>query len=248
MDDQRIGTMLRAIRVRKRWRQIDLAKRARVSPSLVGRIERGGASGISIGRLRRVASALGARIDTYVRWEGADLPRLLDARHSAMHEAVAGLLSSLDGWQFEPEVSFSVYGERGVIDVLAWHPGRRMLLVVELKTEVVEVGQLLGKMDQRRRLAADFARRTFGWDATAVSTWVVIADGRTNRRTVAAHRAVLRSKFPSDGRSMRRWLKDPRVRIDALSFLPKRHSAALGRDMAPVKRVVPRGSRTRTTG
>jgi transcriptional regulator with XRE-family HTH domain len=125
MDDQRIGTMLRAIRVRKGWRQTDLAKRARVSPSLVRRVERGGASSVSLGRLRRLATALGARLDADVRWEGPDLPRMLDSRHSAMHEAVASLLSSLDGWTFEPEVSFSVYGERGVIDILAWHPGRR---------------------------------------------------------------------------------------------------------------------------
>jgi hypothetical protein len=34
-----------------------------------------------------------------------------------------------------------------------------MLLVIELKTEVVEVGMLLGKMDQRRRLASNVARQ-----------------------------------------------------------------------------------------
>jgi hypothetical protein len=180
----------------------------------------------------------------YVRWDGADLPRLLDARHSAMHEAVAGLLSSLDGWSFEPEVSFSVYGERGVIDILAWHPVRRMLLVIELKTEIVELGTLLSKMDQRRRLAADVARRSFDWDPIATSTWVIIAEGRTNRRAVAAHRVALRKKFPVDGRSMRRWLRDPQERVDALGFLPKRHLAIAGREMPPTKRVVPVRART----
>ena len=238
--------MLRAIRVRKRWRQIDVARRARVSPSVVGRVERGGASAVSLGRLRRIGTALGARVDAIVRWQGGDLPRLLDARHSAMHEAVIGLFASLDGWIIEPEVSFSVYGERGVIDILAWHPTRRMLLVIELKTEVVEIGLLLGKMDQRRRLAADVARRSYGWDPVAVSTWVVIGEGRTNRRKVAAYRELLRSKFPVDGRSVRRWLKDPRERIDALSFLPKRYLATPGREIGPVKRVVPGRPRTRT--
>ena len=246
MDDQRIGTMLRAIRIKKRWRQTDVAAKARVSPAVVGRVERGGASTVALGRLRRIAAAVGARFDSFVRWDGADLPRLMDARHSAMHEAVAGLLSSLDGWTFEPEVSFSIYGERGVIDVLAWHPGRRMLLVIELKTEVVEIGMLLGKMDQRRRLAADVARRSFGWDPIAVSTWVVIADGRTNRRAVSAHRLVLRTKFPVDGRSMRRWLRDPRQRVDALGFLPNRHLLTARREMAPTKRVVPVRARTRS--
>jgi transcriptional regulator with XRE-family HTH domain len=243
MDDQRIGAVLRAIRIRKRWRQSDLATRARVSPTVIGRIEHGGSATVPLGKLRRVASALGARLETFVRWDGAELPRLLDERHAAMHEAVAGMFASLDGWIIEPEVSFSIHGERGIIDILAWHPGRRMLLVIELKTEVVEVGMLLGKMDQRRRLAGNVARR-YGWDPTAVSTWVVIADGRTNRRTVSAHRTVLRRKFPLDGRRVRRWLRDPRDSIDALGFLPKRHVVPLRRNVAPVKRVARSRSRS----
>jgi hypothetical protein len=167
----------------------------------------------------------------------------MDARHAAMHEAVAGLFAALEGWVIEPEVSFSIHGERGIIDILAWHPGRRMLLVVELKTEVVEVGMLLGKMDQRRRLAPSVARR-FGWDPIGVSTWVIVAEGRTNRRAIAAHRAVIRRKFPVDGRVMRRWLRDPREGIDSLGFLPKRHLVTLRRDVAPIKRVRAPSART----
>jgi transcriptional regulator with XRE-family HTH domain len=236
MDDRRIGLALRAIRVRKGWRQTDVALRAHMSPATVGRIERGAAAAVPLGMLRRLASALGARFETFVRWDGADLARLLYARHGAMHEAVARLFASADGWVFEPEVSFSLHGERGVIDILAWHPGRRMLLVVELKTEVVEVGMLLAKMDQRRRLAANVAPR-FGWYPIATSTWVILADSRTNRRALAAHRTVLRTKFPVDGRSVRRWMRDPDERIDALGFLPERHVVKLGRNVAPVRRV-----------
>src|SRR5688572_26850879 len=65
---------------------------------------------------------------TQVRWQGGDLGRLLSARHSAMHEAMAQFLLALGSWVGEPEVSFSVYGERGVIDVLAWHPSSRTVL------------------------------------------------------------------------------------------------------------------------
>jgi transcriptional regulator with XRE-family HTH domain len=243
MDDQRIGAALRAIRTRKGLRQVDLARRARVSPPVIGRIERGGAASVPLRKLRRVATALGARLEVLVRWDGGELPRLLDARHAAMHEAVAGLFASIEGWVIEPEVSFSIYGERGIIDILAWHPARRMLLVIELKTEVVEVGPLLGKMDQRRRLAGNIASR-LGWDPIAVSTWVVIADSRTNRRAVAAHGTVLRRKFPVDGRSVKRWLRDPLERIDALSFLPNRQVMSLGPSIAPIKRVVAQLGRT----
>ena len=208
---------------------------------MVARIERGALASIPLRKVRRLAEALGARFDTTVRWQGADLGRLLDVRHAAMHETMAGLLGALDGWQFEPEVSFSIYGERGIIDVLAWHPGRRMLLVIELKTEVVEVSGLLGTMDQRRRLAREIAAR-FGWQPVGVSTWLVIAESRTNRRAVSDHRNVLRAKMPMDGRSIGGWLRDPASRIDALSFLPYRQGVTVGRPLAPVRRV--RGPRT----
>ena len=156
-----------------------------------------------------------------------------------MHEAVAGLLAGFDGWVFEPEVSFSIYGERGIIDILAWHPARRVLLVIELKTEIVDVSGLLGSMDQRRRLAWRIARDR-GWDPKVVSMWVVVADTRTNRRALAAHAGVLRAKFPMDGRSMRRWLRDPSERVDALGFLPHRHGMAVRRTLAPIRRVAAR--------
>ena len=236
MDDQRAGHVLRALRHRKGWRQQGLADRSGVSCTMVARIERGAIASIPLGKVRRVAEALGARFDTVVRWQGADLGRLLDTRHAAMHEAMATLLGGLDGWVFEPEVSFSIYGERGIIDILAWHPGRRMLLVIELKTEVVEVSGLLGTMDQRRRLASEIGAR-FGWKALAVSTWVVVADTRTNRRAVSAHANVLRAKMPVDGRSIGKWLRDPMSRVDALSFLPHRHGVTVRRPVAPVKRV-----------
>jgi transcriptional regulator with XRE-family HTH domain len=242
MDDRRIEAVFRALRGRKAWRHVDLATRARVSPTVIGRIERGSIEAIPFAKLRRVAESVGARFEATIRWSGADLGRLLDARHAAMHEAVANLLASLDGWEFEPEVSFSIYGERGIIDVLAWHPGRRALLVIELKTEIVDVSDLLGSMDRRRRLSRQIARSR-RWDPIEVSTWVVVAESRTNRRAVSSHARVLRSKLPLDGRGIARWLRDPVGRVDALSFLPNRHPVALGRPTAPVRRVSRRSQR-----
>jgi transcriptional regulator with XRE-family HTH domain len=236
VDDHRLGAVVRALRLRKGWRQSDVAARARVSPAVVGRLERGGAGSIPLGKIRAIVGALGGRFDPLVRWQGADLGRLLDSRHAAMHESMARMLAGFDGWLIEPEVSFSVYGERGIIDVLAWHPRRRVLLVIELKTEIVDVSGLLGSMDQRRRLAWDIARSR-GWDPVDVSTWVVVAEGRTNRRAVAAHAGVLRAKMPDDGRTMRRWLRDPSHHVDALSFLPIRHQVTIGRTSSASRRV-----------
>ena len=231
-----IGHVVRTLRVRQRWRQRDLARRARVSTSTVARIERGQLSGISLARLRRVLEALNVRLDLIARWNAGDLDRLLGARHSAMHEAVAGVFQRLPDWEIAPEVSFSIFGERGVIDVLAWHAASRTLLVVEMKTEIVDVNELMGKADQRRRLAARIAADR-GWRAATVAVWVVVADSRTNRRRLAAHRTVLRAAFPIDGRSVSSWLRRPSEPFTALSFLTNGHHVRARSSLAATKRV-----------
>jgi len=236
MDDQRIGWTLRTIRVRKRWRQQDLAERAKVSRWVVMRIERGRIANIPIGKIRAVAAALDARFDAIVRWQGGDLGRLVNARHAAMHESVARMFAAMDGWVAEPEVSFSIYGERGIIDVLAWHPTRRILLVIELKTEIVDVNELLGTLDRKRRLGAEVALER-GWDPLAIGCWVVVAESRTNRRAVASFATVLRAKLPTDGRGIRAWLAAPVGGVNALSFLPSVHDTHSGTATAPTRRV-----------
>lgn len=236
MDDQRIGTTLRAIRISKRWRQSDLADRARVSRWIVLRIEHGRLASVPIGKLRSIAAALDARVDAVVRWRGGDLPRLLSARHARMHETMARFFGDLPDWTVEPEVSFSIYGERGIIDILAWHPTRRSLLVIELKTEIVDINDLLGTLDRKRRLAGDIARSR-GWQPLAIGTWVVVAPGRSNRRAVAEHATVLRAKLPADGRAIRAWLEEPRGAIDALGFMPSVQGMHLGPIPAPIRRV-----------
>jgi hypothetical protein len=61
--------------------------------------------------------------------------------------------------------------------------------------------------------------------------------GRGARRALAAHGAVLRAKFPADGRRVRSWLNRPEGPLDALSFLPSVHAVGIRRDLAPVRRV-----------
>ncbi len=208
MEDQQVGTALRTIRIRQRLTQAGLASRAGVSRYVVSAVERGRLASIPVINLRAIASALDARVALAVRWQGGDLARMVNARHAALHESIAILFDGLDDWITEPEVSFSIYGERGVIDVLAWHPRRRALLVIELKTEIVDVNELMGSVDRKRRLAQRIAIDR-GWDPVTVSTWVAVADVRTNRRALARHATTLRAKFPADGRTIRGWLADP---------------------------------------
>jgi transcriptional regulator with XRE-family HTH domain len=236
MDDMRVGRSLRAVRVKRGWRQEDVARQAGVSQNLVSRAERGLIDGMTLGRIRAIGEAVGVLIDLQPRWRGGELDRLLGARHSALHEAVATRFANLPGWTAVPEVTFSEYGERGAIDVLAWHAPTRTLLVIELKTELVDVQELLGTLDRKRRLARKIAGDR-GWHPTEVGVWVILAGHRTNRRRVDEHRTVLRAALPADGRTMNAWLLAPRGPVAALSFWPYSTGAPGSRPLAPTRRV-----------
>lgn len=236
MDDLAIGRTLRATRVKRGWRQADLAEAARVSQSTISRLELGRLSGIPVGTMRSVASELGVRVTVELRGSGAELDRLLGAHHSAMHEELAWLFDSLPPWVSLPEVTFAIWGERGAIDVLAWHAETRSLLVIELKTELVDMQETIGTLDRKVRLATQVARER-GWDPLTVSSWLVIAESRTNRRAVARHAGMLGSRFTSDGHAVSRWLRHPSERIHALSFLSPTHGTGPRQRLAPVSRV-----------
>jgi transcriptional regulator with XRE-family HTH domain len=218
VDLLRIGRVFRAVRLRRSWRQKDLAAASGVSMATIGRIEHGRSDNAELGTLAKIAAALEIKLDVRAMWRGAELDRLLNAGHAAMHEQIAVLLAALPDWVWAPEVSFSIYGERGIIDILAFHPESGMLLIIELKTGFADVGELVGVMDRRRRLGRAIAAQR-GWQAKAVSTWVVVAEGPTNRRRLSEHAGMLRHAFPVDGRRMRSWLRRPDGVTNALSFL-----------------------------
>ena len=228
-------------------RQVDVAALANVSPATVSRIERGHFGSVSLDAVRTVAKVLEVRIELVARWTAADLDRLLNARHSNLHELVARMFAELPDWVARPEISFAVYGERGVIDIFAWHPRRRMLLVIELKTDIVDVNELVGGVDRKRRHAVRVATEV-GWirqgdPPPSVSTWVIVADGSTNRRRVQAHRTMLRAAFPADGRAIAGWLRRPLEPIHALSLWANASRGQQKANLAAPRRVSARPAR-----
>jgi transcriptional regulator with XRE-family HTH domain len=217
MDDVRIGNTIRAIRIRKHLRQSDVGRRARVSRQVVGRLEAGGAGRYPLDTTRAVAGALGIRLDVRPRWQGADLDRVINEAHAHLHESLASNLQGIDGWTWLPEVTFAHYGERGVIDILAWHAESRSLLIIELKTELADPQELAATMHRRVRLGRAIAQE-HGWTPVSISAWVVVRFSRTQKRRLRAHEGILRRAFPHDGRYMRAWLRHPRGTASALSF------------------------------
>jgi transcriptional regulator with XRE-family HTH domain len=240
VDDQRLGTAVRSLRQRRGWRQVDLAIKARVSQATVSRLERGHVGTLSVDAVRSVGSALDMRIELLGRWRAGDLDRLLNARHSRFHEMVAEWLArACPGWSLSPEVSFSIWGERGVIDLVAWNAAHRSLLLIELKTDIADVNELIGTFDRKVRLGRPIAEER-GWDPLGVSGWVIVASGRTNRERIAVHGAMLRAAFPMDGRGIGAWLRRPVGQVSALSMWRNIHVGTAKADLTPVRRVRPR--------
>ena len=210
MNDLQLGLGLRAARIKRRLRQCDLAAKADVSASLVSRLEDGRIDLVSLRTLRRVAAKLGVSLEIVPRSAGGEFDHVVNARHAALGEGVAAWIAGQPGWVVVAEVSFSFYGERGIVDLLAWHEATRSIVVFELKTAIVDVDELIGTLDRKRRLAQRIAA-TRGWSPRAVSTWLVVAGSSTNRRRVAEHRTLLTSGLSRDGRSLAPFFLHPEI-------------------------------------
>lgn len=216
--DERIGRQLRALRRHRGWRQQDVAERASLSQAAVSLIERGAIERMPIARLRRVAAVLEAELQLVVRWRAGELDRLVDEEHAELAGGVAGWLGRR-GWEVQPEVTFSVYGERGSIDLLAWHPLRRQLLVIEVKSRLVSAEETIRRLDVKLRLAGRVAAERFDWKAAGVSALLVLPDETTARRRVVRHGAILERVFPLRGADVRTWIGAPDGPIRGLIFI-----------------------------
>ena len=230
MDQVRFGLALRALRRRRGWTQQLLSDRAHLSRSAVQRIERGGVDEFTGRTVRKIAVALGARYDQRVLWQGEALDRLLDEDHAALVEQVVRWLRA-EGWDVVPEATFVLAGQRGSVDVLAFHPSSGSLLIVEVKSVVPDMQAMLSGIDRTSRAAAVLARDR-GWRAATVSRLLVLPDDRTARRRVDTHAATLAAALPARTRAVRRWARSPDGPMAGILFLPRTHSQGRHRVVA----------------
>jgi transcriptional regulator with XRE-family HTH domain len=185
---------------------VDLARRAGVSAGLVSLLERGHAELLTVRAIRRVATSL----DVAIAWDagnrGPALARLRDADHARLCEQLVRELEAL-GWTVAAEVSFNRYGDRGRIDLLAFDPRSRTLLVIEVKTVIADVQEVLGALHVKQRVSTGVAR-SMGWAPLAVVPMLEVVEGTTNRRRISAH-ARLFGQLALRGPAASAWLRQP---------------------------------------
>lgn len=218
VDDRRLGMAVRASRNERGWRLVDLAAAAGVGATACSLLERGLSGQLSVRVTRAIAGAVALPLMWDIGWQRQEVDRLLDADHSALAAYLAQRLGRL-GWTVRSEVSFNQYGDRGRIDLVAFHPVTRTLLMIEIKTAIVDAQAMLGALDVKARVGRAVARQ-LGWEARRVVPALVILDGSTARRHVRALEPLL-TRFDLRGRRAVDWLRQPDVPVNGLLFLTK---------------------------
>ncbi len=141
-----------------------------------------------------------------------------DEGHASLASEVVGILAD-HGSQVRLEVSYSRFGERGAIDILAWHTASRALLVVEVETKLTSIEATLRRLDEKERLAAAIACERFGWQPVAVGVMLIVREGPTDRARARRAGALLAAALPSRSVAARHWLRRPSSAIRGLWFL-----------------------------
>jgi transcriptional regulator with XRE-family HTH domain len=236
MDRIRIGSTFRAIRLELRLRQADVAARAGVCQQTVSKVERGKFGSLSADDLFAIAEAIEADLSLVVRWRGPKLARLLDRRHARMQDRVVRMLSSA-GWATSVEESFNRFGERGSVDILAWRPDCRALLLVEIKTELVDLQETVRTIDMKARVVPSVVRASRGWQPVAIASVLVLPEANVHRRAVAQHEALLAASLPARTWAVRRWLSSPSGNLRGIWFFPNTPPGSAVRTDEPTRRV-----------
>jgi len=188
-----VGQTVLGARIGMGWSQRELSRRSGVPQAEVCRIERGRARDLRITVLDRLFVALGVRY-----WLQTEAPRLNRPQSDLVHARCSAhvtrrLMSS--GWLVEREVEIGNDRFRGWIDILAFHPASGILLMIEVKTEIHDIGEIERTMNWYQREAARAARR-FGWQATSVASALLVLDSQANDERILASSSVFATAFP----------------------------------------------------
>lgn len=175
---------------------------------------------MTVAAIRRIATVLEIRVPFAPQWRGGDGVRLLDADHAALVNAVVAVLATA-GWETVLEFSYSEYGERGSVDIAAWHRDEQALLLIEVKSRLLDTQQTIATLGRKARLAPGLIARDRGWRARRVGVVLVLDDLTANRSAVGRHSATFRSAYPARGRAVRSWLRQPKNNVAAIWFLSR---------------------------
>jgi len=198
-----VGAAVASLRGSIGWTQKELGARVGMSQSWVCRVERGILVHLTFETAERLLAAMGARLVISV-----DAPFLGDRQRQrepahARCSAYAATRLRQAGWEVATEVEIGGDRSRGWIDVLAYHPVTGWLLVIEIKTEIHDLGAIERSLGWYEREAIIAARR-LGWRPKGSLGCLLLLETGANDARVAANREPIGVGFPVRARELAR--------------------------------------------
>lgn len=198
---QLLAATVTGLRSAMRWSQRELSRRSGVQQSMISRIEGAKLTDPPLATIAVLIETMGGRLRIEV-----DAPFLgerrqqLDAVHSRMSGFVARRLESR-GWRVATEVEVGGNRARGWIDLLAFDASSRLVIVIEIKTEIHDLGRIDRTLGWYEREAWAAARR-LGWRPGSVTGCLLLLATQQNDADVRHNRESLDRLFPLRARML----------------------------------------------
>jgi transcriptional regulator with XRE-family HTH domain len=190
------------------WTQAELGAKAGVSQSQVSRFESQRIEVVSLSTVARFLDSMDIRASLVLDHPLVDrADRQRDAAHARCVAYVAGRIGRM-GWEVRPEIEVHHGRSHGWIDVLGFNPSTRSALVVEVKTELPDLGAVQRTLGWYSRMA--WVRgRSIGWPIQRVGAALLVLATEANEARLAENAALTRQAFPVRSRAMSDWLSAP---------------------------------------
>lgn len=174
---------------------------------MVSEIERALVPDLPIATATRLLGALDVRIEMRLLAPMSAAPPVRDRAHARCVGYVARRLDEA-GWLVATEVEVGDARWRGFIDVLAFHPVQRVLLVIEVKVDVDDIGAVDRQLGVYERFAWT-AAHDLGWRPRALTGALLLLATDANDRRLMEHRTYFDRRFPVRASTLRSLLADP---------------------------------------
>lgn len=191
---QDLGRQLRDTRVALDVSQSEVAAVAGISRSHLAKVERSQAN-VTIDLAERLGRALGLEFDIVARPPViVDGPTQKDLVHARCSAYVDRRLRRA-GWTTAREVELVEGRYRGWIDILAYQPMIRSVIVVEVKTRLDDIGAIERQLAWYESGGRAIALRR-GWRPATLRAWLLALASEEVERSVLLNRDLLDRSFP----------------------------------------------------
>lgn len=191
----RVGGEIRAMRERRGWTRVELARRAGIGRMVESRVERG-TTNLDLDVLQRIGVALDRPLVVTFGRDILEAPA--DAGHLAMQELVLRVGRAV-GYTGTFELPTRPSEPWRSVDVGLTCATQRRMILAECWNTFGDIGAAARSTNRKRSELEDLAVGRWGQDAKVGVVWVVRATAR-NRALLQRYPEVFDARFPASSR------------------------------------------------